>query len=175
MSRVEMQRAQDRAEVCWERDRDEIACELLARLPKNPMRVSRELAGTKEGNTLLIAHWEGLGDVLRTNGGWDEAQRALAFDLLGVPAVLRNGSTLVPAESDVAGLAALVESQLGKLREDREESLIALDEEARMTACAGMSAKPGPELSRLRKENRVLKEEKEILRKAAAFFAKDSR
>src|SRR5262249_899036 len=84
-----------RAALCWDEDRRLEAGRLAARLARAPAQTSRLLRRTKQGCELLIERWEGLERVLREAGTWTDPQRALALDLLGVPAELRAGTTAV--------------------------------------------------------------------------------
>jgi hypothetical protein len=148
---VDLQRSIDRAALCWDGDRRAYIEDLGARLPKDPARVARALGATKQGCDWLLERWEGLGEVLQSNGAWDERQRRLAFDLLGVPDELRDGSRKVPPACDAPALAALVAAQVDRLGEEQEATLNALDEATQALAAAGMAIEEDAATRRLRR------------------------
>jgi hypothetical protein len=151
MALADLERVMQRARLCWQDDRRMLAEDLGARLTKEPARVARALARTRQGADWLIERWEGLAQVLGAIGGWDEDQRRLAFDLLGVPHEVRRGSAKVPPAGDVAGLARLAASEIARLRRDQEAALIELDEASRAMAASGMPMSEDRETARLRK------------------------
>jgi hypothetical protein len=150
MAIADLGRCVRRAELCWERDRRQVIEDLGAKLPKDPARVSRALRRSKQGADWLIERWEGLGEILKANGTWDDAQRRLAEDLLGVPIELRNSGRL-PSSSDSKALAALVARQVADLRADQEAVLDELDEADRELTVAGMPMEEDAITARLRK------------------------
>ncbi len=112
-----------RAERFWDVDRTQQAAELAARLPKDPQRVAPRLRQTRQGAQWMIDQWEDLGDSLDVRDTWDDTQRGLAFDMLGVHPALRNGFRRVPEPSNRAGLVALVQREVERLRGDQEHAL----------------------------------------------------
>jgi hypothetical protein len=151
LSMIDAARSAQRASLCWESDQRMAVDELGSKLPKDPARVATALRRSRQGADWLIERWEALAEILESNGDWNEAQRRLAFDLLGVPAELREGSKRVPAEGDTAGLAALAAREVARLREDREAVLDALDEANRGMAEVGMPLSEGALTMRLRR------------------------
>src|SRR4051812_49188489 len=148
---IDLQRVIDRAELYWDSDRQALVDDLGARLPRDPARVAPALGRSKQGSDWLLARWQGLGEVLETNGAWDEAQRRLAFDLLGVPPELRHGSRAVADATDAPALAAQVAQQVARLQDEQEASLLDLDEQMQALAAAGMPPGEDAATKRLRR------------------------
>jgi hypothetical protein len=92
-----------------------------------------------------------LGDVAVNRGDWTDEQRAFAFDLLGVPHLVRDGSTLIPAPGDTAALVQLVEEQTARLRLDIKFCLHNLDQSYRGMAVEGMVFEEDAQTARLRR------------------------
>ena len=78
--------------------------------------------------------------------------------------MLKEGQTAAQVARDLGVVDSVLHSWVRQAKVDRG-----------MGPAGALTSDEREELSKLRKENRILKEEKEILRKAAAFFAKDSR
>jgi transposase len=86
------------------------------------------------------------------------------FKAGAVRLVLREGRTVAQVGRDLDLAESVLHGWVKQARIDQGKG-----------PPGALTSQEREELAQLRKENRVLKEEKEILRKAAAFFAKDGR
>jgi hypothetical protein len=159
---VDLQRAMDRAAVCWESDACAGVDKIASRLSREPFRVSRALARTKQGAEWLLQTWNGLRSVLDANRGWDEAQCSLALDMLGTRHELRiDGGSLSP-ESDHATLAAVVKGEVKRLEGLLKSHRFGLDWGAQMMAKAGMPGEEDLESKKHRKYEASARREYEL-------------
>lgn len=83
------------------------------------------------------------------------------FRAEAVRLVLDEGKTVSAVARDLDLTASALRTWVERARADRTKGK------------RGLTSEERAELSRLRKENRTLKMEREILKKAAAFFARD--
>jgi hypothetical protein len=140
------------AELSWDEIRALDAAELAERLRRSPALVRRQLRKTVQGCELLLERWSMLTLVLHATGGWDDAQRAVAFDLLGVPVELRPGSVLLdpPPDADpVAYLNKIAEDEVAALEKLQQGVLAVADAAEREAAQEGRY--DDAELKRLRR------------------------
>ena len=94
----------------------------------------------------------------RTRRTYTDEYRAGAVRL-----VLDEGKTVAAVARDLDLTESALRTWVERARADRTQGK------------TGLTTLEREELARLRKENRILQEEREILRKAAAFFAKERR
>jgi transposase len=85
------------------------------------------------------------------------------FKANAVRLVVDEGQTVAGAARDLGLTESSLRNWVEQARADRSHGK------------TGLTTAEREELARLRKENRILQEEREILKKAAAFFAKERR
>ena len=104
-----------RAAVCWEQDQQLAVEDLASRLSRDPARVVRKLHQSSQGTDWLLQRWQALARIAEANGTWDEPQRSLAFDMLGIPSPLRACDPILPLDADGLMLAALASREIALL------------------------------------------------------------
>ncbi len=154
--------AKFRAETHWGDDREVDAEALGAKLSRNPSLVVAQLRRCPYGCSWLITRWECLRLAATTNPeGWNEIQTKLAFDLLGIPAEVRDRPVIeavacrrYPAEPATSQLA-IAEEMLADL-EERIGMVDESDNVARRLAEHDLVDLPTPELARIRRYETAL-------------------
>jgi hypothetical protein len=138
------------ARCAWDDDRRTAAEKLGKKLAKQPSLVSDALEHTLHGAEWKILRWEGIRTIIREKGRASEELHRLACDLVGLPLELRSGSYLVPSASDPAGLAALADQEIQRLKDRQETVLAERDEFWQMMAADAMPLVEDPNTTHLR-------------------------
>jgi hypothetical protein len=125
-----------RASLCWDIDR-RLAVELLAeKISKKPVQVVARLKESRHGCEWLLDRWRALGEVLEVEGKWNDAQRSLAFDMMGIVPEARHGEPWQRARHDSP--QALVAREIEILNRLKACSLDAIDAQDRRLAEQGL-------------------------------------
>lgn len=162
----------DRADLCWDLDQESAVEALAARLPKQPARVVCQLRQTAHGCRWLLARWNVLRQALTDLGGWDDAQRERASQLLGVGPDLRAAHPYLEPGADLDDLNAVVHNQIADLQTLLVEALDPIDAKERDLARLGYSLRPSKEMLKFQryetKLRRVFNDSLNEFRKARA-------
>jgi len=143
---------------CWEIDRQIDVEELAIKLRKTPGTVSRKLRGSKQGAEWLLERWAWLLRTLDEGADWNDSQRTLALDLLGIPDAERDGLTPIDPPSDggydrIAARRAVAEIQSNALTQAIAGPLRIADHQEHRQASLGLaSPRPGSALATIRRE-----------------------
>ncbi|HWE35262.1 MAG TPA: hypothetical protein VG406_01720 [Isosphaeraceae bacterium] len=141
--------AASRARSCWADDRRLAAEELAQGLAKRPAMVARQLRRTLQGCELLLDRWHGLLRDAEAGTSWDEARRARALDLLGVPVDDRENHPRVNAKATAGDLAAVAQAEIEHLEGRLDGYLLELDESERQMVESGLAFDVSPAGRRL--------------------------
>src|SRR5262249_13308022 len=104
---AEVERLTNRSRAGFDAEAKADAADLAERLRRHPVTVAARLRTSRPGVDYLIARWDGLGYSYDANGGWTAEQRAVAFDLLGIPHHEREDSDALPEHDDEALFAVI--------------------------------------------------------------------
>ncbi len=140
-----------RVEHRWDEEHDLQAERLFERLPIQPALVVLQLRQTLHGVNLLVDRWNGLIRALDARGTWDDDQRRLAFDLLGVPVELRSVEPRLPEGADAATLRATAEAEIAALDALKTNHLIKRNDREYRDALFGRSLDASPEAREVRR------------------------
>ncbi|HEV3164818.1 MAG TPA: hypothetical protein VGZ22_12385 [Isosphaeraceae bacterium] len=136
-----------RAQTCWDEDRRLAAEELALRLSRAPAVVSRQLRRTPQGCDCLLERWQLLEQILVDEGSWDDAQRSLALDMLGLPGELRGRSALGGDGADaLENCRAVIHREIDDLTRQRDALRNDHDDRERSAAELGLATPPSKPL-----------------------------